>query len=424
MEKIESLLSGVSDEQQLQQLLGRFARLLSISAQINSTLDFDALLQSILETAVGVLECEIASIMLYDDNRGELIFTASTDPQVQNLLDVPVPIDGSLAGAIFCDGESLLVNDVKSDPRHFSDAEEQTDFRSRSLVGVPMTIQEKHIGVLQALNKKQSDFTAVDLHLLSVIASQAAAAINNSRLHIALRQAFDEVSKVDQLRTNFMALASHELRTPLGIVLGYATFLKDDADDTLSEHADAVLNAALQLQTIVEDMTNMNYIQMGAVRLKTRPEPVQRIVAKVYKDVAEAARAKEQTFLLDIEKELLFVETEPSKLELVFTNILNNAIRFTPIGGKISVRVYPRGGEAWVEIADSGIGIPEDKLASIFDDFYQVEDHMTRKYGGMGLGLSIVKGLIDLHGGRVWAESDGINKGSSFIVVLPLVDSD
>ena len=422
MDELTELIDALQNEHSSQALLQRMARLLLISTEINSTLDFDELLKSILEAAVDVLECEMASIMLHDENRGELLFTASTDPQARKLLGFPVPVDGSIAGAIFFDGESVLTNDVKSDERHFRGAEEQTDFRSRSLVGVPMHIQGRRIGVLQALNKKQGGFVNADLHLLSVIASQAAVAINNSQLHNALKQAFDDVSQVDQLRTNFLALASHELRTPLGVVLGYATFLKEDADGTLSEHAETVLNAALQLQTLVEDMTNMNYIRMKSVRLKLQAEPIQRVVAKVYKDLAETARAREQTFLLDIEKELLFVDTDFSKLELVFTNILNNAIRFTPVGGEIAVRVFPKNNEAWVEVLDSGVGIPKDKLADVFDDFYQVEDHMTRKYGGMGLGLAIVKGLVELHGGRVWAESDGPEQGSKFTVAIPLIE--
>jgi signal transduction histidine kinase len=116
----------------------------------------------------------------------------------------------------------------------------------------------------------------------------------------------------------------------------------------------------------------------------------------------------------------LVVVVDRIKLGMVLTNLLNNAIKFTPPGGKITLSYVRKPQSVWITIKDSGIGIPSDQLTRIFDEFHQVEDHMTRRHGGMGLGLAIAKALVEAHGGRIWAESEGVNRGSTFIINLPV----
>ena len=251
------------------------------------------------------------------------------------------------------------------------------------------------------------------------MASQAAVAINNARLVQELQEANAELSETDEMKTRFMAVASHELRTPLGIIMGYATFLKEEAQGDLSEHASNVLSAALELRALVEDMTNMNLIYTGKRDIKPAPIPLQDILHIAYDEVVSTAEAKNDHLILDMPDEPVIIKMD-GKMKLVFGNILNNAVRFTPEPGKILIRLTTTEDEALVEISDNGIGIPPDKLTRIFEQFYQVEDHMTRRYGGLGLGLAIARVLVDLHGGRIWAESEGEGKGSTFKVVLPL----
>jgi signal transduction histidine kinase len=404
---------------ELRGMVRRLSRLLEISVTLNSTLDQERLLRFILETATDVLNCEAASILLFDENRGELYFAAATGSDPKKLAEIPVPLEGSIAGTIFREDRPLVINDVERDPRHFGLVGEQVKFQPHSLVGVPMRVREKSFGVLEALNKQGGRFTERDAQILFIIASQAAVAIHNARLLEALQRAYDELSQLDDLKSNFMAIASHELRTPLGLILGYATFLKEKASGELSDHAGMVLNSAMRMQSLVEDMTNMNLLKIGSTELDPKIFPLQQAVEAAHESVRSTAEAKNQHLTVDMPSSPLYISGDPDKLELVFINLLNNAIRYTPAHGRIGVMMYPQADEIWIETRDTGYGIPANELQTIFKEFYQVEEHMTRRYGGLGLGLAIAKGLVELHGGRIWAESEGTGQGSVFKIVLP-----
>jgi signal transduction histidine kinase len=142
----------------------------------------------------------------------------------------------------------------------------------------------------------------------------------------------------------------------------------------------------------------------------------------VLADSEEAARTNQIEVVQDLPGRPLQVNADREKLQLVFANLMNNALRFTPAGGRVRLTARQSNHEVWVQITDTGIGIAHDELENIFRDFYQVENHLTRHKGGMGLGLSIARGLLKLHHGRVWAESPGVGKGSTFTIALPLAD--
>lgn len=404
--------------QSTRQLVNQLARLTEISVTLNSTRELKSLLKFIVLTATQVLECEEASIMLYDEQRGELLFTASSN-SAEQLAQIPVPLDGSIAGTIFRENRALVIADVEKDPRHFAQVGAQINFHPKSIIGVPMLMRDKVVGVLEGLNKRNGTFTQRDAYLLSIVASQAAVAINNARLHAEIQNAYEELSRVDKIKTDFMAIASHELRTPLGVILGYATFLKEDAQGELSTHAEMVLNAAIKLRSLVEEMTNMNLLRVGTLDLQKSPAILQQIIVRAYEEITQTVKAKGQSVKLDLPKAPLKVLVDTGKIERVFSNILNNAVRFTPDKGEITIKMFVKNNEFWVQVADTGIGIPKSELKKIFQEFYQVEDHMTRRFGGMGLGLAIAKGIVDMHNGRIWAESEGEGMGATFYVVLP-----
>jgi signal transduction histidine kinase len=235
----------------------------------------------------------------------------------------------------------------------------------------------------------------------------------------ALQKAYNELSRVDKLKSDFMAIASHELRTPLGVILGYATFLKEDAKGESSEYAGIVLNSALRMRALVEDLTNLTLLHMGEVQLELQPLPIQQPLAAALAEIAATAQVKNQTLTHSLPSEPLHVLGDAAKLERLFANLLNNAIRFTPEGGRIHVRAAVAHHEVRVDIQDNGVGIPPAELDNVFKEFYQVEDHMRRRHGGMGLGLAIARGLVRLHNGHIWAESAGENQGTTLHVVLP-----
>lgn len=398
----------------------QLARLVEISLRLNSTLELNQLLRFISQSATEMLDCEKASILLHDEKRGELFFISAAGAEAQQLTQIPVPLEGSIAGVVFRENAPLIINNVEEDPRHYTLVSEQLNFRPKTLLAVPMRIKTRVTGVMEALNKRSGPFAPADSRLLSIIASLAAVAIQNARLHQALQKAYDELQQVDKLKSDFLSIASHELRTPLGIILGYATFLKEEAQGELSEHAEQVLNSALRLRLLVEDLTNMNLMQVGSIKLNLQPMPIQRAIQTACDEVAKMAEARGHTLIRNLPTQPLWVNADQEKLVQVFVNLLNNAIRFTPKQGTITVSASQARNEVLAEVKDTGIGIPPSELDKIFKEFYQISDPMTRREGGLGLGLSIAQGLVRLHNGRIWAESQGFNQGATFKVVLPL----
>lgn len=403
----------------LNKRLAQLERLVEVSLILNSTQNLEDLLQSIIKTATEILDCEAASILLYDEKRSRLFFAAATGSDPKKLAQIPVPLDGSLAGTIFREEQAILLNDVRQDPRHYGAVGQQIDFQPRSLLGVPMKIKEKGVGVLEALNKRQGDFSPEDVKLLSVVASQAAIAIHNAQLIRALQKAYEDISETDRLKSNFLALASHELRTPLGIIIGYASFLQESNLPDVTENAERVLAAATQMRSIIESMTSLHLLQARGLTFKPRVVPVQQVLRAAYEEMRAIAEEMRHSVVLQLPPQSLLVTADPDKLTPAFVNILNNAIRFTPPGGQITISAVNRGGSVLVSVSDTGIGIAPEHLTKIFQEFYQVEPHTTRRFGGLGIGLTIAKGLIETQGGRIWAESEGLGKGTTLRVVLP-----
>jgi signal transduction histidine kinase len=405
---------------ELRQLIVRLSRLVEVSVTLNSTLEPEPLLQFLIRSAADLLDSEAASILLFDEKTQRLYFAASTGADPTELRKIPVPLEGSIAGTIYRDDSPLIINEVAADPRHYRQVGEKIRFEARTMIGVPMRMRDRRIGVLEALNKRGGPFTESDLRTLSIIASQAAVAIHNANLVSALQKAYDELGKVEKLKSDFIAIASHELRTPLGVILGYAAILKEDADQATSEHAAAVLNSALRMRALIEDMTNMNMMRVGSAELAVSQQALQPILEAAYEEMRPLIEAKGQQVSRHVAPEQLLANVDAPKMMMALTNLLNNAMRFTPGGGRIELGLERHGAEAWLRVGDNGVGLPADQLERIFDQFYQVEHHMTRRHEGMGLGLSIVRAVVRAHSGRVWAESAGRDQGATFTIAVPL----
>lgn len=393
------------------------------SVVLNSTLQLESQLEYLMDTATLITESDAASVLLWNHNTQELFFaaTSSNDSASQALIGKPVPLD-SIAGTILREKRVIQVDDASQDPRHYAKVDEDIQFVTRSLLGVPMTHKNKIIGVLEAINKRRLPWTDDDQRYLSILAAQAAVAIDSAQLVRALRKANDDLKEIDKLKSDFIAIASHELRTPLGVILGYASFLQDDAaNEEVGEHAAKVMASALQLRRIIEDMLNLRYLKQNQAELQREDLRVNQILSDVRDDIATLVTTNGHQLTLSLAPEDPVVHADPIRLAMAINNVLNNATRFTPNGGKIDVVAkVPNRNEVWISVTDSGIGLEEDKLEKVFEEFYQVEDHMTRRHGGLGIGLSITRALVNAHGGRVWASSPGLGGGCTFTLSLPL----
>jgi signal transduction histidine kinase len=415
-------MSNLAKTGQLKNLEGRDAlllRLVELTVTLNSTLDLDELLQLITATATEVLDCEAASILLFDEKNPRLYFAAATGSDPAQLAEIPVPIDSSLAGTIFRTNQAMILNEAEQDPRHYTLVSDHIKFKIKSLLGVPMLIKDRTMGVLEAVNKKDQIFTEDDSTILSVIAAHAAIAINNARLLRTTQKALEKVKEADLVKSNFLALASHELRTPLGIIIGYATFLREGATGEDSEHASHVLDAASQMRSLLDQMSNLTMLQADEMNMRRVRTPIQDILNFAIEEIRYAADRRNLKLVYAFQEEPIHVNVDVNRTTLALVNLLNNAIRFSPEGSDIVIGAVDQGKNVMVWVQDSGIGIPVDKLQKVFEEFYQIEPPNTRRHGGLGIGLTITKGLIEAQSGRIWAESDGEGKGSTFKVELP-----
>lgn len=409
--------------QQVQRQVRILNRLAEISLVLNSTWELDALLGYLMDAAAEITDSEAAAVLLMDPQTRDLRFAATTTRQATpNLAGQSVPLD-SIAGMALQNNEIVQVDDALHDPRHYEGVDEQNRFVTRSLLAIPMRVKDNVIGVLEVVNKHQLPWTDEDREYSAVLAAQAAVAIETTRLVAALQAANRELSELDKMKNDFIAIASHELRTPVAVMLGYASFLQDEAEGKLSEHVAKVVTSGLQLRAIIEDLTNLRYLHQSAAELQCGMVSLVEIMEEAIQDVLKTAEAKGHKLTVQYPDENLMLNVDYIRVVMALTNLLNNAIRFTPDGGQIALRGEAHAGEAWVTVTDNGIGLADNQLERVFEKFYQVEDHMTRKHGGLGIGLSIVRALVEAHGGRVWATSAGLGQGAAFTVALPLADS-
>jgi signal transduction histidine kinase len=400
-------------ERRTQQL----TRILEINQQMTSTLELEPLLQQIIRAATELTDTEGASIMLYDEKAAELRFAAVTGKNAEELSKMRVPVEGSIAGTIWKTGQPMLITEADKDPRHYEGTDQATQYQTRNILGVPLSIKDHHIGVLEAINKHGDVlFSEEDTRLLSTLAAQAAVAIQNARLVGELQRAYQKLNQLDSLKSDFISIASHELRTPL--ILGYAAMLRDEAAGPAAEQLEVVLQAALRLRGLIDEMVNLRLLDTGERVIQVATFAIQDLVKTVCGECESITTAKSQAISINAPMAPLLINADPAQVAIVLNNLLTNAIKFTPQGGRISVSVEPRNSEAWIAVADNGIGISPGDLERIFERFYQVEPHLSRSHGGMGLGLSIAKGLVEMHGGRIWAESVK-GRGSRFTFTLP-----
>lgn len=399
----------------------RLERIVEISRHLSSTHDLATLLQAIVDIASELTDSAGASILLYDHASGELRFEALPGFQDQNMKGMSVPLDSSVAGWIFTHTRPMVLQDATSDPRIYREIDKSTQFQTDSLLGVPLMVSQQPIGVIEAVNKKdKGHYTEDDLAVLETLAGQAAIAIENVRLLKKLQDANAELLRLDRMKSDFIAIASHELRTPLGLILGHSTFLKETSTNEQQEQLDVVIRSAMRLKEIIEDMATIAHDDEGKSRVRRDKFSINKLILEIAEKYEKTAEKKGITLEHDFPSEAeIEIVADREKISLALINLVENALTFTDVGGNVGIKAEMDEGYVKVLVVDTGIGVPTDEQERIFDRFYQVESHLTRKHGGMGLGLSIAKAMVEMHNGQIWCESkEGM--GSLFCFMLPV----
>jgi signal transduction histidine kinase len=294
----------------------------------------------------------------------------------------------------------------------------RSDSPGWSVIASPLLSQQTLMGVLM-LAKHQERFTASDRDFVTVLSSQVAIAVENARLFAEVRQAYENLQALDHLKSEFINIAAHELRTPLAILIGYANILEDTATGEDHSYLTIIVRNALRLKALIDDMLNMRFIETGKVQFEPKVVSLNQVVASVLNDLQLLAQERLLSVTSTVADDLPTFLASPQNLERILSNLISNAIKFTPEGGKITVDAGVVGDMIHVSVQDTGLGIPAEKLEKIFERFYQVEDSLTRGHEGLGLGLSIAKGLVELGGGQIWVKSR-VGRGSTFTLSIPL----
>jgi signal transduction histidine kinase len=271
--------------------------------------------------------------------------------------------------------------------------------------------------------------------LLEFIASSAAVVIENVRLRteneqlldslrdraIKLEQMLKELRELNQHKAEYAQNVSHELRMPLTFVKAYVQLMLDEAMGELTDDMRQTLNVVSQrtetVIRLVNDMISLEKVEVGIMEFE--PTSLADVASTAVRGAAVTANKADLQLTLETDDNLPLVNADPGRLGQVFDNLLGNAIKFSPEGGVISVRVFRDGNFIRTDVKDQGIGIPADKLDRIFDRFYQVDGSTTRRFGGTGLGLAIAKSIIEAHGGQVTVTSE-LHVGSTFSFLLPI----
>ena len=395
-------------------------RLLEVTRSLSLETDVETRLRAILSAATELTGSETGALLEYAE--ASLDFRAKYVPWFNREADKPapaIPLNGSFTGWVFLNRASLAVDDMQNDSRHSKKMDEVAGVPVRSALGSPVISNGHPIAVLEVFNKK-GGYSGGDVQALEMLAGMTAAVMQNDVLEKGILSAKEEARELDRLKNEFIAITSHELRTPLGLILGHSTFLKELLVETYSEQVDAIIRNATRLKEIIESLTSVDNYQTGGALVRSRKVSLARVIEDVCASFSPMAEKKN----IYLKKVLqpgreLWVDVDAGKISIVLSNILKNAVSFTEDGGEIIVRGEQHHDYIKVSVKDNGIGIPSKDLPFVFDRFYQVEDHLTRRHGGMGLGLSVAKVMVEMHGGRIWADSEE-GKGSIFSFILPV----
>jgi signal transduction histidine kinase len=241
-----------------------------------------------------------------------------------------------------------------------------------------------------------------------------------------LKEDMTKLAAVDRMKTEFLSMVSHELRTPLTPIKGYLALILSDKMGALSAQQKEALNIVSRqsshLQDLIESLLDLSRLELNKpIPITKEPLSLNKFVEEIIEAFKPQAESRQLTIKLDLSSKIPTIMADGIKMKRVLSNLIGNSIKFTPKGGEIDVSVRPEAaGGVRFEVSDNGIGIPSDLLEKIFEKFFQIESAYTQAAGGIGMGLAIAKELVELHGGRIWAESAGQGKGAKFIIVLPV----
>jgi signal transduction histidine kinase len=404
---------------------GCYATLLSLSKRMSSILNFNELVETLVHGLVRGIPATHATLMIHDPVTGAFVNhreeTTLEDGSGLDVLRADSPIAEWLGTT-----EGLLVKEeVKLNPRiarYFETAEGELEAVKAALI-VPLKVENKLNGILLLGEKLSGEiYDDQELDMLLLLATQAAISLENARLYEGLAASNARLLEASRLKSQFLANMSHELRTPLNSIIGFSKVLINRLDGDLTERQEtyvrSVHNSSRHLLELINSILDFSRIEAG--RFEMRPEKIHLhdVVDECIESSMPLVRDKRLKLEKDVPVDLPGVEADRTRVKQVLLNLLSNAIKFTH-SGRVLVQVRREGEALHVSVADTGIGISPGDLQRLFEPFQRLDNPLAQQADGTGLGLAISKKFVELHRGRIWAESRE-SHGSTFHFTLPL----
>ena len=425
-------------------LIQRLTSLTNIGKTISLNCTTEEMLMTMYTECSAVIDSSIFSIALYDSSTNELAFELTIEGNEVQPKE-RLAVGSGLNSWVFTHGRPLLVGSA-ADERKLGVTPHYDGVPSESWLGVPMIARDHVLGVISVQSYQRHAFTQGDVVLLTAIANQAAAAIENAQLYqdleglnIALEHRVSERTNelretnlrllaADRSKNQFLASMSHELRTPLNAIIGFSSILQNSTQSVLPARmyrfVENIKTAGSHLLDLINDILDLAKIEAGKLRIEPGTFDLPETIATVDRVIRGMAAERNVSIMTQVDPGISTVYLDEGRVKQILLNLLSNAIKFSHRDGYVRLTVNaldestsPLGTETVrIEVTDSGIGIPPDELARIFDEFYQVAER--NKKGGTGLGLSLTKNFVSMHHGTIDVRSE-TGRGSSFVIHLP-----
>jgi signal transduction histidine kinase len=388
-----------------------------------STFDLTAVLNTLVESAAQLCEAEMAAMLRPQGEVFEQLASYGyTRELIEFMVENPVPLGhGTITGRTVVEGRAVQVPDVFADPAFkFTGAAKIGGMRT--MLGVPLLREGTPIGVIVLSRRSVRPFTEKQIELVSTFADQAVIAIENVRLFDEIQDKSRQLEEASRHKSQFLANMSHELRTPLNAILGYTELIVDgvygDTPDKMRVTLERVQRNGRHLLGLINDVLDLSKIEAGQLSLSIGDYSLTQVVHDVYGAVESLAKEKRIGFKVDMAKDLPNGRGDERRLTQVLLNLVGNAIKFTD-KGEVKIAATADHGLFTVAVSDTGPGISQSDQGKIFEEFQQADNSATKAKGGTGLGLAIARRIMEMHGGRLWVESE-LGSGSTFTFTLPV----
>jgi len=405
--------------------VGELQALGEVSQAVNSTLDLETVLSTIVAKAVQLSGTEAGAIYGYDEQAREFHLRATYGMDqglINSLTQRHIGLNEPNVAAAFTQREPIQVADLRKEAA--SDLNEiilRAGYNARMVA--PLLRGEHIVGMLVVRRRTPGEFAKNTVDLIKTFATQSALAIQNARLFHEIEDKSRQLAEASQHKSQFLANMSHELRTPLNAILGYTELMTDGAYGEPSEKMLGVLKRleanGKHLLGLINDVLDLSKIEAGQLALELSDYSVQDIAQTVRSTLEPLAADKKLAFKVEVAPQLPSGRGDGRRLTQVLINLVGNAIKFTD-AGEVAIKAEANNGSFCVSVRDTGPGISTTDQAKLFQEFQQADNAITRKKGGTGLGLAISKRIIEMHGGKIWVESQ-VGQGSTFAFTLPVI---